>query len=66
MPGMAGPAGETLRKAKGEKSRLCLRASAVAASSLQRCPSMRVATWTKWILELKKSTRPRGTRWYWR
>ena len=46
VPGMAGPAGETRRKARGEKSRLCLHAAAVAASSLQRWPSIRVATWT--------------------
>ena len=66
LPGAAVPVGVNLRKACGTLSRLCFRASAVAASSLQRWLWMRVATWTKWMLELKKSTRPPGTGEHWR
>ena len=61
LPGITVPVEVTLRKACGTWSRLCLRASAVASSSLHWWVSMRVATCTKSMLELKKSTSPRGT-----
>lgn len=64
--GVTSNSGGTRRKNRGktaaEKSRLCFLASATAASLLQRCRWMSVATCTSWMLELKKSTRPTGDR----
>ena len=55
------PGGINRGKTTAAKSRLCFLASTTAASLLQRCQWMRVATCTSWMLLWKKSTRPRGT-----